>query len=353
MPAKKKPTTKKNSKAKPEAGKQTIDVTNKKPASPSTGSRPVIIGHRNKIQDSMVKSKSTPVAKKEPEGTTNTLGITPEEVKEAPTVPAVDESTEEDQPEEKIIKIPESKGDKPELPKEMQLDEEGDGKQTDTKESNKEQVEPEEEAPKVPSVVTEETSEEKEAEPESEPGESTEEVEEKQEEPTEDSADGLAAEEEPTEAENDQTEESDSTKEDTDEEASADEADDEVQVGQEDETKTDDQEVEVGSGEEGPSEEAGSSVQEPEGGLVDELAKQAADKKQQKEQDKQASVREEKVTALINSKQYYVPITQVTKRRIKHVVIALLLLAVLLLGLNLAVDAELLDVGVQPLTNIL
>lgn len=320
MPAKKKPTTKKTSKAKPEADSQIIDVTNKKPAKPSAGSRPVIIGHKNKIQDSMVKSKSTPVTKKDTEETTDTLGVTPEEIKEAPVVPAGDESTEEDQPEEKIIKIPESKGDKPELPKEMQLDEEASSKPTDKKETKKEDADSEDDTPKVPPVVTDE----------------------KPEEPA------LETEDDPVK------EEDDSTKEVAeDEESIPDTSDDEVQVGQEDEAATDDPEVEVGSEEESPGEETGSSVQEPEGGLVDELAKQAADKKQQKEQDKQATIREEKVTALINSKQYYVPIAQVTKRRIKHVVVAILLLVLLLVGLNLAVDAELLDVGVQPLTDIL
>ncbi len=130
------------------------------------------------------------------------------------------------------------------------------------------------------------------------------------------------------------------------------------------EAKTEDAPKEEPESEEEPSAEESSEsksgasddgvVQEPEGGLVDELAKQAAAKKQQKEEDKEAKVRQEKVDGLIAGKTYVVSISQVTKRRIRQTFLVLLVLVILaVVGLNFAVDAELIDIGAEPLTDLI
>lgn len=93
----------------------------------------------------------------------------------------------------------------------------------------------------------------------------------------------------------------------------------------------------------------------PEDGLVNELAKQAADKKQQKEQDsKQASKRAE-LEKHIQNKTYFVKIGQITHRRNARILLTAVIL-MLLLGLvvlNFLIDAEMLDIGIEPLTNII
>ncbi len=92
----------------------------------------------------------------------------------------------------------------------------------------------------------------------------------------------------------------------------------------------------------------------PEGGLVDELAKQAASKKQQQEEDKVAAAEREKLDELVAARTYYVPTTQVAKRRVKNVFLTLLILALLIaVGLNFAADVELIDLGINPLTDML
>lgn len=88
-------------------------------------------------------------------------------------------------------------------------------------------------------------------------------------------------------------------------------------------------------------------------GLVDELAKQAASKKQQKEEDKAAAAEKEKLDEIIAAKTYYVPIAQVTKRRVKYGLLIIVLLALAVVGLNFALDAGYIDIGVEPLTDFI
>jgi hypothetical protein len=88
-------------------------------------------------------------------------------------------------------------------------------------------------------------------------------------------------------------------------------------------------------------------------GLVDELAKQAASKKQQQEEDKADATQREKMAELIAAKTYYVPITQVAKRRAQHFVLIIILLALVLAGLNFAADGGIIDLGIQPLTDVI
>ncbi len=89
-------------------------------------------------------------------------------------------------------------------------------------------------------------------------------------------------------------------------------------------------------------------------GIVDELAKQAASKKQQQQEDKVAGVEREKLDELIAAKTYYVPTTRVAKRRVKNVLLTVIVLVLLVaVGVNFAADAGLIDIGMQPLTNII
>ncbi len=118
--------------------------------------------------------------------------------------------------------------------------------------------------------------------------------------------------------------------------------------------KKDESDSEESSGDVSEEEQVeGAIVQEPEGGLVDELAKQAVAKKQAAEQSKEDTVQQEKLRGLINDKTYFVPISQITRHRRKVVTVLILLLLLGAVGLNLAMDAGMVDLGVQPLTDII
>ncbi len=85
--------------------------------------------------------------------------------------------------------------------------------------------------------------------------------------------------------------------------------------------------------------------------LVNEVSAKQADKKAQ--QDLDAKVAE--IEASIQKKEYFVPIGQVSRRRSNRILIILLIVVLLVavVGVNLAIDAGMLDVGVEPLTDIL
>lgn len=95
--------------------------------------------------------------------------------------------------------------------------------------------------------------------------------------------------------------------------------------------------------------------QEDEGGIVNEMAEQAADTKKQKQEEKELEVRSEHVQELIDAKTYNVPIGQLSrKRNIRVVIVASLLLIICgLFALNFAVDAGMVDIGVEPLTDVI
>lgn len=93
----------------------------------------------------------------------------------------------------------------------------------------------------------------------------------------------------------------------------------------------------------------------------DEVADAAADvatKKQVKEEAEKKAAAQEKhqaeVNALIASKQFFVPINAVKKRRTKqYVFLFLFILTLAALGFLAALDAELIDIGITPPTNYL
>lgn len=90
-------------------------------------------------------------------------------------------------------------------------------------------------------------------------------------------------------------------------------------------------------------------------GIVNELAEQAADNKKQKQEAKVQDERNQKIEALIAEKKYFVPIGQITHRRNTRLFIIVILLLIIsgLFAVNLAIDAGMLDIGVEPLTDII
>lgn len=98
-------------------------------------------------------------------------------------------------------------------------------------------------------------------------------------------------------------------------------------------------------------------VEDPEQGgdeaIVDELAKQAANRKKHSEQAKIDDAQHQKIQGLISSREYNVPVKQLSRRRFRFIVTLLLLIVLLVVVFNFAIDAELIDVGIQPITNLL
>lgn len=88
--------------------------------------------------------------------------------------------------------------------------------------------------------------------------------------------------------------------------------------------------------------------------IVDELAKQALGKRQKEEQEKQQKAQEEKIQKLSESKKYFLPVGQVTRRRNNRRMLMVLILIIVLaiVVLNFLIDADIIQVGVKPLTNL-
>ena len=101
------------------------------------------------------------------------------------------------------------------------------------------------------------------------------------------------------------------------------------------------------------NEEGRAQVQETTG-LVDELAKQAANKKQKQEDEKAQQAKSEQLDKLVSGKKYFLPIGQVTRRRNNRnaLIILVLLLVLALVVADLAVDAGLVKTNIQPLTDL-
>lgn len=92
-----------------------------------------------------------------------------------------------------------------------------------------------------------------------------------------------------------------------------------------------------------------------EGGIVNELAEQAADSKKQKREEKELDERAKHIEELIEAKTYNVPIGQLSRKRNIRLVIVMLILLIVggLIALNFAIDAGVVDIGVEPLTDII
>ncbi len=90
-------------------------------------------------------------------------------------------------------------------------------------------------------------------------------------------------------------------------------------------------------------------------GLVDEFAKQAAEKKQKQQEDNKFNAQQEKVSKLVAEKTYFVPIGRATrKRNMRRLLVFLLLLLILgVAGGNFALDAGVVQTDIQPLTDLI
>lgn len=146
----------------------------------------------------------------------------------------------------------------------------------------------------------------------------------------------------------DKTDEKDETQSDEDKSDDADkEESDDTDTADKSEDKTDEKD-------EDESDSKPKSNPNGSDGLVDELAKKAANKKHEDQEDKELKAHQEKMDKLVASKKYYLPIGQVTRRR-KDRNLLLILLLVLILGIvgaNFAIDAGLIKTNIKPLTNI-
>ena len=93
----------------------------------------------------------------------------------------------------------------------------------------------------------------------------------------------------------------------------------------------------------------------PDAAAVDTLAQAANDKKEDQKEAEEVVARVLELEKIIESKQYFVPVGEAKRRRSNQrtlgVVILLLVLAIA--GINFAIDAEALDIGIKPLTNLL
>jgi len=135
---------------------------------------------------------------------------------------------------------------------------------------------------------------------------------------------------------------------DTENDANKTEPEKETQKKSDDE-KTDDKKTDSEPETEKPPQDSGDE------GIVNELAEQAADNKKQKQEAKVQDERNQKIEALIAEKKYFVPIGQITHRRNTRLFIIVILLLIIsgLFAVNLAIDAGMLDIGVEPLTDII
>ena len=87
---------------------------------------------------------------------------------------------------------------------------------------------------------------------------------------------------------------------------------------------------------------------------VDALASEVSAKREA-EKASEADVKKQlELEETIQSRKYFVPIGEVSKRRMNRIIIGILLLMLLTIAaINFAIDAELLDIGLQSLTDLL
>ena len=78
-------------------------------------------------------------------------------------------------------------------------------------------------------------------------------------------------------------------------------------------------------------------------------AKREAEKASEAELKKQAELE-----GIIESRKYFVPVGEVSKRRMNLIILGVLIFLILaVVAINFAIDADLLDIGLQPLTDLL
>lgn len=105
-----------------------------------------------------------------------------------------------------------------------------------------------------------------------------------------------------------------------------------------------------------PEESAEDSLGEETGsGAVSALANEVGSKRKAEKEEADNKARIEEVQKLIRSKKYQVPIGELHGHHIVRDLIVLFILLLLLaaIGVNFAIDADKLDIGIKPLTNLL
>lgn len=122
-----------------------------------------------------------------------------------------------------------------------------------------------------------------------------------------------------------------------------------------DEKSEDDEKSDDSSEKSSDEENASKATVQPTDGLVDELAKKAADIKSKAKEDKEASVKQEQVDKLVESKKYALPIGEVTRRRNTRIMLVLLLVVIILAAVvaNFAIDAGIIQTDIKPLTDVI
>lgn len=84
-----------------------------------------------------------------------------------------------------------------------------------------------------------------------------------------------------------------------------------------------------------------------ESAIIDAIAEQAGSKKKTKDQDSEQKARNEALDKLIQEKKYFVPIGQVRKHHNRNAGILILVLIVIFVAGILAIDAEVLNLGLK------
>lgn len=107
--------------------------------------------------------------------------------------------------------------------------------------------------------------------------------------------------------------------------------------------------------EKNPEKEKPDEPVKSESGTVDALVGQVTAKREEQKQKEEAEAKVREIEKIIESKEFYVPIGQESRRRSAHRVLAVLLLLIILcaVGANFAIDAGMLDLGISPATDLL
>jgi hypothetical protein len=93
----------------------------------------------------------------------------------------------------------------------------------------------------------------------------------------------------------------------------------------------------------------------PADGAVNALANEVTAKREEQKLDEELQAKYDEVEKSIEKREYFVPIGQVSRRRSEHRMLIVLLLVIILsaAALNFLIDAEIIDIGIKPLTNLL
>lgn len=88
---------------------------------------------------------------------------------------------------------------------------------------------------------------------------------------------------------------------------------------------------------------------------VDTLASAANAKKENQKESDEAAARAVELEKIIESKQYFVPIGEAKRRRSNQRILLTIILMIIITiaSVNFGIDAEVLDLGIEPLTDIL